>query len=62
MQAAEAVRRFIDSEHEQYGHDHAFYARAPESAERVLPNWRAYLDGSISLEEALDAIVVGLGE
>jgi hypothetical protein len=62
VQAGETVRRLINPDHEHYGHDHAFYKKTPEASNRVLPAWKAYLDGSETLDEALGAMVKGLGE
>jgi hypothetical protein len=61
VEAAETVQRLVNPAHEPYGHDHSFFDKAPEAAKRVLPRWKSYLDGSITLDEALSAIVEGLG-
>ena len=60
VQAAETVRRLIDPARDPFGPDHPFYRTEPEAGAVVLQNWKAYLDGSITLDAALNAIAEGL--
>ena len=62
VQAGETVRRLIDPEYDPYTAAQSFYKRAPEAANRVLPNWKAYLNGSVNLDETLRSIIKGLEE
>jgi hypothetical protein len=59
VQAAEAVRLFVDPEHEHDGSGHSFYEKAPEAAKLVLPHWKAHLADELTLDHALDAMVAG---
>lgn len=57
VQAAETIRRFVDSEYGDYGDGAStYYDRVPLARfERDL--WIRHLDGSVTLEDAIEQIV-----
>jgi len=57
VQAAESIRRTVDPEHEDYGDVSDYYERAGPLAEAVRGLWRDHLEGKLTREEALDALV-----
>ncbi|MGI8653744.1 MAG: hypothetical protein ACR2LC_00840 [Pyrinomonadaceae bacterium] len=57
IQAAETVRRLLDSSHKHYGDVSGYYAKVPLIAKIERPIWIDYLDGKISREKALNQIV-----
>lgn len=62
VQAAGTVRRVLDPSHRDYGDGRGYYARVGRAAEVVVPAWRAYLDGKIDRETALEQIVAGFSQ
>ena len=60
IQANETIRRIFDADHSPYGPDSSFHQSTPEASRRVAPNWNAYLDGTLTLEETLETIVAGI--
>ncbi len=62
VQAAGTVRRVIDPAHQDYGDVNGYYPKVPRAAAVVVPAWRAYLNGEISREAALDRIVDGFAK
>ncbi len=59
VQAAGSVRRVIDPAHRDYGDVDGYYAKVPAAAAVVVPAWRAYMNGEISRQAAVDRIVEG---
>jgi hypothetical protein len=57
VQAGETVRRVVDPNHAHYGDTAGYYVKVPLAVAAVRPAWVDHLDGKVSRDEALDAIV-----
>lgn len=57
VNAGETVRRLLNPEHVHYGDFAGYYAKVPRATAAIRPNWTKYLDGKITRDEALTAIV-----
>lgn len=57
IQSAETIRRIVDPEHVDYGDRYGYYQRVAPIARVQRPIWRAYLDGQITLDQAVERIV-----
>ncbi|MDM7916313.1 MAG: hypothetical protein QUU85_13785, partial [Candidatus Eisenbacteria bacterium] len=60
VEAAETVRRVLDPQHIDYGEASGYYARVGRVAEVERTIWRQHLDGRVSREQAIAAIVDSL--
>lgn len=58
-QAAGTVRAVWDPKHRDYGDVAGYYPKVPRATAVVVPAWRAYLQGEISRDAALDKIAQG---
>lgn len=56
VQAAETVQRILHYPSQEFQYDNAFFKKAPQIVKEVLSKWKAYLDGSMSREEIIDAV------
>ena len=56
VQAAETVLRYLHPEPHEFQQDPSFFNLSPEIVKTVPLKWKAYLDGSMSREEIIDAV------
>ena len=56
VQAAEAVRRILHYPSQEFQYDNAFFKKTSQVVKEVPSKWKAYLDGSMSREEIIDAV------
>jgi|GEM_PF-3855401 len=57
LQAGATVRKFISTEHRDYGEAHDYYSRVSRIVEIERPVWRAWLNGSLTIDAAIERIV-----
>lgn len=57
VQSAASIRRMVDPDHQDYGQVSGLYERLEPVAEIVRGIWGDHLEGNVSRDEALDALV-----